>query len=199
VSGPPEFRDLVGNDLPAEELARLERVHELLQAAGPPPELPPSLADVPDPAVQAPSWLPRRRLGAVLALAAAIATIAFLGGYLAGYRHSTFDVDQQVAMRGTSGAPGASGLIKLGKRDDAGNWPMVVTVRGLPRLPKRGYYELYLTRKGKPVVPCGSFTVDSGATNVKFTVPYSLRRYDGWVVTVQDPGKREPGPVILRT
>ncbi len=199
MTGPPEFRDLVGGDLNAEERARLERVHGLLQAAGPPPELPPSLADAPNRAMQAPSWLPRRRLGAAMALAAAIATIAFLGGYIAGYSHSTFDVNRQVAMNGTSAAPGARGVIKLGKPDTAGNWPMVVTVSGLPRLPKRGYYELFLTRKGKPVAPCGTFTVDSGATDMKFTVPYSLRRYDGWVVTVQDPGRREPGPVILRT
>jgi hypothetical protein len=200
MSGPLEFRDLVGNDLPPEERARLERVHELLHAAGPPPELPPSLADVPDRAEQAPSWLPHRRLGAGLALAAAIATIAFLGGYLAGYRHSSFDTNRQVAMTGTSAAPGASGLIKLGESDSAGNWPMLVTVRGLPRLPKRGYYELFLTRKGEPVAPCGSFTVKPGTTSVKFTVPYSFERFDGWVVTRQDPGARgKPGPVILKT
>src|SRR6266571_4646750 len=72
MTGPPEFRDLVGDDLPAEERARLERVHELLMEAGPPPELPPSLAEAPDRAKQSPSWLPRRRFGTALALAAAI-------------------------------------------------------------------------------------------------------------------------------
>ena len=43
----PDFRELVG-DLPDEERARLERVHDLLIAAGPPPELPPALVE-PDP------------------------------------------------------------------------------------------------------------------------------------------------------
>src|SRR5439155_8108915 len=123
MTGPPEFRDLVGDDLPAEERARLERVHELLMEAGPPPELPPSLAEAPDRAKQSPSWLPRRRLGTALALAAAIALIAFLGGYLAGYSHNSFHSKREVSIRATSAAPGASGLIKLGARDTAGNWP----------------------------------------------------------------------------
>jgi len=200
VTGPPEFRDLVGDDLPAEERARLERVHELLQAAGPPPELPPSLTETPGRTERSPSWLPRRRLGAGLALAAAIATIAFLGGYLAGYRHNSFKVDHEVSMRGTSLAPGASGLIKIGERDASGNSQMLVTARGLPRLPERGYYELFLTRKGKPVARCGSFTVRPGTTSVKFTVPYSMTRFDGWVVTVWSPASHgEPGPVVLKT
>ena len=45
---PPDFRDLIDDDISAEERARLERVHELLVEAGPPPELPPSLAETPD-------------------------------------------------------------------------------------------------------------------------------------------------------
>ena len=81
---PPEFRDLVGDDLPAEERARLERVHDLLVEAGPPPELPPSLAEAPDSRRGDPTWLPRRRVGAALSLAAAIALVAFLGGYVVG-------------------------------------------------------------------------------------------------------------------
>src|SRR4029453_19469812 len=41
VSDAPDFRDLVGEDLPAEEAQRLERVHEMLVAPAPPPEAPP--------------------------------------------------------------------------------------------------------------------------------------------------------------
>jgi hypothetical protein len=200
VAGPPEFRDLFEDDLPAEDRARLERVHELLVAAGPPPELPPSLADAPDSVSQPPSWLPRRRVGAVLALAATIATVAFLGGYVAGYAKNNFDSTHDVTMQGTSAAPGAHGLIKLGKADSGGNWPMLVEVRGLPRLPGRSYYELFLTRNGKPIAPCGSFNAQAATTIVKFTVPYALKRFDGWVVTRQGTGiKREPGPVVLTT
>lgn len=199
MTGPPEFHDLVGDELPAEEQARLERVHDLLVEAGPPPELPPSLAEPPNRRAQAPSWLPRRRIGAALSLAATIAVVAFLGGYLAGFGHSSFDSTREVAMHGTSGAPGARGVIKLGATDEVGNLPMVVTVRGLPRLSGRAYYELFLTRKGKPVAPCGGFNVKAGATTVRFTVPYSLRRFDGWVVTRQDPADHERGPVLLTT
>jgi hypothetical protein len=200
VTEPPEFRDLLGDDLPAEERARLERVHELLKAAGPPPELPPSLAEAPERVLRPPSWLPRRRLGAAFALAAAIATVAFLGGYLVGYAHNNFDSARQVTMQGTSAAPGARGLIKLGKADSGHNWPMLVKIRGLPRLKSRGYYELFLTRHGKPIAPCGSFNAAGATTTVKFTVPYALKRFDGWVVTRQGAGiKREPGPVVLTT
>ena len=40
VSGPPNFDELIGPDLPPDERERLRRVHELLVAAGPPPEMP---------------------------------------------------------------------------------------------------------------------------------------------------------------
>jgi len=199
VTGPPEFRDLVGEDLPAEERARLQRVHELLVSAGPPPELPPSLAEAPEAVSRPPSWLPPRRLGAALALAATIATFAFLGGFLAGHARNNFDSTRELSMQGTSAAPLARGVIKLGEPDDGGNLPMVVTVSGLQRLPPRGYYVLYLTRDGEPVAPCGSFNVEPGTTTVDFTVPYTLQRFDGWVVTRQDPGAHEPGPVLLTT
>jgi hypothetical protein len=195
---PPEFRDLVGDELSAEEQARLERVHELLVEAGPPPELPPSLAEVPGTREQAPTWLPRRRAGAALSLAAAIAVVAFLGGYVAGFRHNSFDATREVAMHGTSVAPSARAVIKLGRQDKAGNWPMVVTVQGLPRLPERGYYELFVMRDGK-FLRCGSFNVEAGSTSVDFSVPYTFERNDGWVVTRWRRGEREPGPALLTT
>ena len=42
----PDFDELVG-ELEPEEEARLRHVHELLVAAGPPPELPPALLEAP--------------------------------------------------------------------------------------------------------------------------------------------------------
>jgi hypothetical protein len=195
---PPEFRDLLGDELPAEERARLERVHDLLVEAGPPPELPPSLAEAPDRGEQAPSWLPRRRVGAGLSLAAAIAVVAFLGGYVLGFSHNNFDTKREVSMHGTSEAPSARGLIKLGEQDKAGNWPMAVTVKGLPRLPERGYYELWVMRDDK-FLRCGSFNVEAGTTSVDFSVPYTFERNDGWIVTRWRRGEREPGPALLTT
>jgi hypothetical protein len=200
VTVPPDFRDLVGDELPAEERARLERVHELLVEAGPPPELPPSLVEAPDRRQeQAPTWLPRRRAGAALSLAAAIALVAFLGGYVAGFRHNSFDSTRELAMRGTSVAPSsARGVIKLGKQDKAGNWPMVVTVQGLPRLPESGYYELFVMRDGR-FLRCGSFNVKAGETSVDFSVPYTFEHDDAWIVTRWRRGEKEPGPALLTT
>ena len=41
----PDFEELIGADLSPEEQARLRRAHDLLIAVGPPPELPPALAE----------------------------------------------------------------------------------------------------------------------------------------------------------
>jgi hypothetical protein len=179
MTGPPEFRDLLGDDLPEEERARLQRVHELLVAAGPPPELPPSLAEAPERALRPPSWLPRRRLGAGLALAAAIALLAFLGGYAAGHRSSDNDFDTaRSVVLGSVG--GRHAEVRFGERDANGNRPMLVEVRGLPRAPDGNYYVLFMTRKGKPIVTCGTFNVEGqGRTTVRFTVAYDLERFDG--------------------
>jgi hypothetical protein len=197
---PPDFRDLLGDDLPAEERARLERVHDLLVEAGPPPELPPSLAETPDRGVEeVPTWLPRRRAGAALSLAAAIALVAFLGGYVFGFSHNDFTSTREESMQGTANAPGARGLIKLGEQDEAGNWEMVVTVKGLRPLPGRGYYELFLVHGGKPPLKCGIFNVKAGTTSMKFTVPYTFEPDDAWIVTQWRRGERDPGPALLTT
>ncbi len=199
MTRPPDFRDLVGDDLSERDRARLEHVHDLLVEAGPPPELPPSLAEAPRSNAQSPSWLPRRRIGAAFSLAAAIALVAFLGGYVAGLNKNDFDSTREVAMHGTGAEADASALIKLGAIDAAGNVPMVVTVRGLPRLSGRAYYELFLTRNGKPLASCGTFNVEPGTTTLDFTVPYSLKRFDGWVVTRWEPNHEGTGPVLLTT
>ena len=47
MSQTPQFGDLVGNDFSPGERERLERVHDMLVAAGPPPELPQELAEAP--------------------------------------------------------------------------------------------------------------------------------------------------------
>ncbi len=197
-----EFDELVGDDVPAEERERLRRAHDLLVAAGPPPELPPELEQPvkPPPAVIIP-YFPKRRYAAAAVLAAALAALAFGGGYVFG--HSTtggFSAVHKVRMQGTPAAPNALASIQIGHRDEDGNWPMLVKVSNLPKLPPRGYYTLWLTRKGKPIAPCGTFRAHGDKTSVTFTVAYSLKRFDGWVVTRQNPGQHEePGPAVLTT
>ena len=72
MSDTPDFRELVGEDLPRDEEERLRRVHELLVAAGPPPELPPHLQEPVEPEQERDnvSYLPRRRTRASASLIA---------------------------------------------------------------------------------------------------------------------------------
>ena len=104
-------------------------------------------------------------------------------------------------MHGTKAASDASGSIRLGYPDDHGNWQMLVDVRGLRQLPKNGYYELLLTRDGKPVVTCGSFKVGpNGQTTVQLGASYRLSDFDGWVVRPYVHGReRLNQTVVLRT
>jgi hypothetical protein len=200
----PDFNELVGEDLDANESERLRHAHELLLAAGPVPELPPGLDE---PSLGGPSerreqgafqLLPRRRVGAALALAAAIALIAFVGGYVAGFRHDGFAAQYSVAMHGTA-ATAASAQIQIGKRDARGNWPLRLEVKGLPKLKNGGYYEMYLTR-GKHIWTCGTFAAGGPQTvKVRLTVPYDFKNGDGWIVTKELPGSSTPGPTVLTT
>src|SRR5262249_42312113 len=153
--------------------ARLRRVHRMLVEAGPPPELPPSLADGP---AQRGSWniayLPRRRVGTALLIAAAVALLAFGGGYLAGNKSAGLTAQHTIPMHGTNGV-NASAALEVADRDATGNWPMRMTVRGLPELGRNSYYELFLTRGTRRVASCGTFVVRSGKeTTVRLNAPY---------------------------
>jgi len=204
-----EFDDLVDiDDLDEAEELRLRRVHDLLVQAGPPAELPPSLLRPPtEPApaevIEFPVHL-RRRMGATLALAAAAAAAVFIGGYALGHSKAKpehFSAARQVALRPVSaGTQSARGSIRIGAADAAGNVPMLVTVSGLPKQAARGdYYEVWLTENGKRIAPCGGFRMHGSTTSVRLSVPYSLDRHDGWVVTTWKAGHKSAGPVVLTT
>ena len=135
----PDFDELVGNDLGSEERDRLLRAHELLVAAGPLPELPPSLAEPRAPyEEQTTPFFNRRRNATIAVLAAAIAAAAFGIGYLTGGRGGSgdgFAARTTVVMHGTPAAPaGAIASVALGNKDDAGNWQMLVRVSNLAKL-----------------------------------------------------------------
>ncbi len=197
----PDFDELVGEELEPDERERLLRVHELLVAAGPPPELPPSLLQPPHPERDAAvAWLPARRRLTLIGVAAALALAVFVGGYAAGRHHGGgFTTAAVRAMHGTGLAPQAAATIRISDPDRAGNWPMSFSVHGLPVLPQGAYYELYLSLNGKPVATCGTFTVHAGTTEVRLNAPYELRRFNGWVVTRHEFGGRGDGPVLLTT
>ena len=176
------FDELVGEIDDPEERERLRRVHELLLSVDAPPELSPELgaAAVPKPE----PLLPRRRGRALALLAAALAAASFGAGWLAGARDGDVEPEQVIVMNGSAGMRGATGSIELLPQDASGNWPMLVLVRGLePSRDRADFYELWLTKDGKPAESCGRFTVHPGLTTVTLSVPYGLRAYDGWVVT----------------
>jgi hypothetical protein len=195
----PDFRELVGDEGTPEELAKLRRAHDLLVAAGPPPELSPRLADAPATEPSRGSWLPRRRRGAALVLAAGAAAAAFGIGFLVGDRGSGEfpSTGSPIAMHALEEGSPARASILIGERDDVGNWPLLMRISGLKQLPRGQWYELYLSRKGKPAAYCGAFAVKaSGRTVVHLSVPYRLKRFDGWIVTT---GKRGPERRVLLT
>jgi len=199
----PDFDDLVGTDLEPEESDRLRYAHDLLVAAGPLPELSPGLDRTPG--VEEAEVVPffnRRRHAALAVLAAALALAIFGGGYLTGHERDSagFSAERVIAMEATQAAPrGASASLTLGRQDEAGNWPMLVRIANLVKLPPRGYYALWLTKQGRPVAPCGTFVVAGRTTEIRLNAPYKLTRFDGWALTLQKPGQHTPGRVLLTT
>ncbi len=170
----PDFDELVGDDLEPAERARLERVHELLVAAGPPPDF--------VPAAEVVELRPRRRRAALVAIAAALAVALFAFG-AALVNGSTSGAPETISMVGTPAAQTASASIELFDLDEAGNWPMKVSVAGLEPAPSGRPFELWLKRDGKLAALCGSFLTDeSGAAVVPMNAPYEFSEYDGWVV-----------------
>jgi hypothetical protein len=196
--------DLIGGEVTGEEQERLQDVHDLLLQAGPPPELPPKLAAGPTLAMTAG---PRGRLRptkprALMLLAAALVlSLVFFAGYVVannGSGSTTVSPPKILKLAGTSIAPQAQAQLAVWRPRD-GNWPMKLTAIGLPKLPPRTYYEVFLVRHGKPWGSCGTFRVlSSGPVTVALTAPYSLQKGDSWVVTRQGVGGVEPGKTVLR-
>jgi hypothetical protein len=196
----PRFEDVVDDDLTPAERERLERVHDLLVAAGPPAELPPHLERGPTLGM---TLARKRRSGqrrlALLAAAIAVLAVVFVAGFAVGNSGDGVVGTHTLKLVGTKQASGALASLVIQNADESGNWPMKLSVTGLPRLPEHGYYEVYVTRNGKPWAPCGVFVVAGkpGAVSVDLNAPYQLRKSDSWVVTKQLPGNAGVGPVVL--
>ncbi|HEX3226667.1 MAG TPA: hypothetical protein VHQ89_11265 [Gaiellaceae bacterium] len=196
----PRFEDIVDEELSPGERERLERVHDLLIAAGPPAELPPHLERGPTLGM---TLARKRRSGQrrLMLLAAAIAVLAvvFVAGFAVGNSGNGIVGTHSLQLVGTKQASGALASLVIQNADESGNWPMTLSATGLPKLPTHGYYEVYLWRQGKAVAPCGVFVVSnkSGAVSVHLNAPYHIRKGDSWVVTKQLPGMNGAGPVVL--
>jgi hypothetical protein len=177
------FDELVGEVENAGERERLRRVHDLLLAVPPPPDIPQAALDRLTSGPPVVAALPKRRARPIALLAAAIAAVAAFGaGYLIGDRDPASE--RVIEMTGVGAERDATMSIRVLREDGAENWPMRVSVSGLePSRDRNDFYELWLTRDGKPYATCGRFLVGDGVTRVTLTVPYALRRYDGWVVT----------------
>jgi Anti-sigma-K factor rskA, C-terminal len=180
---PPDLRELVGEELSPEELARLHEVDSVLRRVPAPPH------DVPATLTQAVAAVPLssrperrlRRLTVGLAFAAAVAAAAFAIGRWSG---NAFEVDYTVEMAPTASAHGAEADVKVGPRDeDSGNVELLVDVSGLPRLPAGEDYALWLEKDGEWAATCGYFDVGEGTTTVRLTVSYDFRDFDAWVIS----------------
>ncbi len=204
MTNEPDFRDLVDDEVAPGELERLERVHELIVAAGPPPELSPAYEHAPKIEEAKVYEFKPRRPAAVFAIAAAVAAAVFAIGYAVGGRNSAFEAAGVVPMHGLGAQAAATADIRVGKHDSGGNYPLEMSVKGLPALPKGGWYELLLSRKGHPTLPCGDFAMDGKPTTFRLSVPYDLTElrkahtFDGWVVVRHAPGVRST-PVVMST
>ena len=160
---PPDLRELVGDDLPQEELrAPAARARAARPAQARRPSFRASSRSRPSPTATV-ALLPRRHWRPLAALAAALALAAFGAGWLAasagdsGERAVPGDRLQRpdAGRRRRRRTPSRRSRSARSTRPATGRCAM--TVRGLPELPTGQHYELWLTRKGELAASCGTF------------------------------------------
>jgi hypothetical protein len=190
MSKGPDLRDVIGDDVPDDELRRIERADALLRSVpAPPASVPQTVTSAVLDIARKQRVLPHRRLAAALALAAVVAAALFGLGYWAGDNRGLAE-DYRVAMRATDEARGASAVIRVGERDShTGNVTLELDVSGLPKLPEGGYYALWLAKDGRYAATCGTFGVGENETTVSMNVSYDFKRYDAWVITAYLPNE----------
>jgi Anti-sigma-K factor rskA len=191
VTERPDLRELVGDDVPEEELRELQRVDALLRAVpAPPAEVPATLTSAVRATAATSPWT-GRRLAAASALAAALAALSFAVGAWLWDSSGDFEARETVRMEATRSATRASATIRLGAPEENGNWTLELETAGLPDLPPGGYYVLWLAKGGDYAGTCGTFRTDGGETTVRMNASYRLADYDEWVVTAVIPNAPE--------
>jgi hypothetical protein len=193
--------DLAG--LSPAERSRLQRVHDMLVAAGPPPELPGELTQPPaEVGGEVVPLEPRRRRAPVagLLIAATVAVACFGGGYLLANQAHSSNAIHVVRVVPMSGQQNSFASLRVGSADKSGNWPIQLTVNGLKPLASKSRYYLMVWQNGKPAAFCGTFEVNKGGpTTVTFNVAYKITPQTRWVVTEMSPGAKFPGSVVMTT
>jgi anti-sigma-K factor RskA len=189
---PPDLHELLGDDLPEDEVERLRGVDELLRSVpAPPHEIPLSLTHAVEQVTVQPARVPRRRVALVLAFAALFAALAFGAGRWTG--EERFDAAWDAELTATGGAPGASATVRVGHRDEeTGNMELLVDVSGLPPLGPDEFYALWLVDDGEWAATCGYFSVGEGETTIRMTVSYDIRDFEAWAVSTGHPSDHPP-------
>jgi RNA polymerase sigma-70 factor (ECF subfamily) len=172
----------------------LERAQTTLLEVGAPPELPPTLHDPPEPGGSAGV---RRYRFTALAAALAVGAVLFGAGYVVGGGGAP---DQAVETVGLTGLDTATADVLVLARDAAGNWPIELTVRGLPALEAGLAYELRVIPAAAAggsagPVPVGRFRTATGrSVTVRLSTPADVADGATWII-----GRASrPGEALLR-
>jgi len=189
---PPNLHELLGDDLPEDEVERLRGVDALLRSVpGPPHEIPLSLTHAVEQVAIEPARIPRRRKALALAFAVLVAALAFGVGRWSG--GESFDAAWAAELAATADAPGASAVVQVGERDEeSGNLELVLDVSGLPPLGPDEFYALWLVEDGEWGATCGYFSVGEGETTVRMTVSYEIREFEAWAISTGHPNEHPP-------
>ncbi|HYM63986.1 MAG TPA: anti-sigma factor [Gaiellaceae bacterium] len=170
--------------LAAGELEQLQYADRLLRSV-PAPDSPFLRAVARPPRQPARSFGFRFRLTA--AAASAVAALAF--GVTQWQSGS--GAYETVRLSAPSGAPNASGTIRVGRLDPAtGNFELAIDVEGLPPVGHGDYYVLWLRRDGGEFGVCGTFNVrEGGSTRIVMNASYQLEDYESWVISSDHPSE----------
>lgn len=189
---PPDLHELLGDDLPEDEVERLRGVDALLRRVpGPPHEIPLSLTQAVEQVGIEPPRAPRRRMALALAFAALVAALAFGAGRWS--EGESFDEAWNAELVATGDAPGAAAVVRVGERDEeTGNLELLLDVSGLPPLEPDEFYALWLVEDGEWGATCGYFSVGEGETTVRMTVSYDIREFEAWAVSTGHPNEHPP-------
>ena len=132
-------------------------------------------------------WVP----AAAALLLAAILGVGFLQEIIG-------DSSAEMALTATALAPGASGELRGEKVEE--NFQFELEARGLPKLRKDEYYEMWYAKDDGGRISCGTFrTRQGGQTTVNLTAPVNAASYPIIEVTREpdDGNPRASGKEVL--